>query len=286
MNVVANKQALTLSIVIPAYNEESHLKGCLDSIAGQLEPPDEVIVVDNNSTDKTAAIARQFPFVRLIKEKRQGVVFARDKGFNATTSDIIGRINADSILTPEWVRLTKRHFEQSKVGAVTGLAVTRTFPFAKFMRTTFWSWTYYIISDGYFRVRILWGGNMALRRNVWEELRNEVWHDNWAHEDQDLSILVAKNGVFAVRDNSLHVYIDGQDFHEWSKFKRYMLMRWHTKAHHRKLCTLQTPAAITLPLWKSSLMHIGMIIPGLLFAFTSIVRAILVILFAKLRLNK
>ena len=111
MSSVRSNKPLTLSIVIPAYNEENHLKTCLDSIAAQIDRPEEVIVVDNNSTDKTALIAQSYPFVTLLKEPRQGVVFARDKGFNAAKSQIIGRIDADSVLPPDWVTKVKEFYE-------------------------------------------------------------------------------------------------------------------------------------------------------------------------------
>ena len=56
----------SLSIIIPVYNEESHLRQCLDAIAKQIEKPDEVIVVDNNSTDETVQIAKSFSFVKVL----------------------------------------------------------------------------------------------------------------------------------------------------------------------------------------------------------------------------
>ena len=49
-----------ISIVIPAYNEEKRIEACLKNIVTQIEKPFEVIVVDNNCTDKTAEIAREF----------------------------------------------------------------------------------------------------------------------------------------------------------------------------------------------------------------------------------
>src|SRR4051812_42172740 len=94
---------MNVSIVIPVYNEADQLAACLQAIARQTVRPLEVIVVDNNSTDGTAAIAKRFPFVRLLTEKKQGVVHARNTGFKATRGGIIGRIDADTILPPTWV---------------------------------------------------------------------------------------------------------------------------------------------------------------------------------------
>ena len=102
----------SLSIIIPAYNEARHIKACLDAIAAQTEVPDEVIVVDNNSTDRTVEIANSYPFVTIMNESTQGIVFARNRGFNATTTDIIGRIDADSVLPIDWVTRVKAYYAE------------------------------------------------------------------------------------------------------------------------------------------------------------------------------
>ncbi|HET6924501.1 MAG TPA: glycosyltransferase family A protein, partial [Candidatus Saccharimonadales bacterium] len=88
-------KALTISLVIPVYNEEDHLDACLRSVMAQRIPFDEIVVVDNNSTDKTLWIARTFPNVRIVRETRQGVVHARSTGFDHARGDIIARIDAD-----------------------------------------------------------------------------------------------------------------------------------------------------------------------------------------------
>ena len=72
-----------LSLVIPCYNEQRRIKACLESVARQTVRPSEVLLVDNNSTDGTLRLARQFDFVTILKQPRQGVVFARNAGFDA-----------------------------------------------------------------------------------------------------------------------------------------------------------------------------------------------------------
>src|SRR5579885_2506952 len=94
---------LRISLVIPAHNEESHLAACLDAVAAQTVRPFEVIVVDNNSSDATAEVARSYSFVRVVREPRQGLAFARDAGFDAARGELIGRIDADTLLPPNWV---------------------------------------------------------------------------------------------------------------------------------------------------------------------------------------
>src|SRR5689334_10679087 len=97
------KYSMKTSIVIPVYNEAAQLGACLRAIAQQTVKPLEVIVVDNNSTDGTRAVAEAYDFVTVLEEPRQGVVHARSRGFDAARGDIIARIDADSILPADWL---------------------------------------------------------------------------------------------------------------------------------------------------------------------------------------
>jgi glycosyltransferase involved in cell wall biosynthesis len=92
-----------ISVVIPAYNEEKLLSKCLTSIKNQtFSQPYEIIVVDNNSTDHTAKIARSFK-VRVVSEKRKGISAARQKGAEAARADIIAQTDADTIIDHHWL---------------------------------------------------------------------------------------------------------------------------------------------------------------------------------------
>lgn len=186
------RKRLTLSIIIPVYNEQDYLKHCLQAIACQTVKPDEVLVIDNNSTDKTLEVAKSFPFVRIMSAKKQGVVYARDKGFNAANSDIIARIDADTHLPTHWVKSVKKLFADPNVAAVTGPVAYFDMPRPK---TNYWI-------DHQVRVRLyqrspyapfLFGTNMALRRSVWELVKLKVCHRVDVHEDLDLAIHLMQN---------------------------------------------------------------------------------------------
>lgn len=200
------EKAKSISIVIPAYNEENHLKTCLDAIQNQSVKPDEVIVVDNNSTDHTARVARGYAFVRLLAEKKQGVVFARDRGFNAAKSDIIGRIDADTVLPPNWVERVKKFYSNPANAdrALTGGGYPNNLRLPRF-----WGWLQGQVA---FRINrwllghyILFGSNMALPRAVWNETYPTVCDDTDVHEDLDLAIHVHRLGYKIVYRESLRV---------------------------------------------------------------------------------
>jgi len=97
--------AMKLSIVIPAFNEEKLLPGCLAQLAAALQAnasPDwsaEVIVCDNNSTDATAALARAAGAVVVFEPVNQ-ISRARNAGARAASGDWLLFIDADSYLHP------------------------------------------------------------------------------------------------------------------------------------------------------------------------------------------
>src|SRR5690606_756442 len=115
----------------PVYNEEGQLAGCLDAIARQTVKPLEVIVVDNNSTDNTATIARSYSFVTLMSEKKQGTAHARNAGFNAAKGEIIGRLDGDSVIPDNWVERVQDIFRDESVDAFSGGVTYRNIGWAK-----------------------------------------------------------------------------------------------------------------------------------------------------------
>src|SRR3989344_7547505 len=161
-----SNKSLALSIIIPAYNEEDYIGACLDSIAVQTIKPLEVIVVDNNSTDKTVQIAKKYPFVKILHEKRQHQVFAQATGFNAAKGDILGRIDADSIMPNDWVKKVAAAFvADQKVVAVTGGADPYDVPLRWAGSAIFHG---YIFSAGLIGgQRMLFGSNCAVRDSAW-----------------------------------------------------------------------------------------------------------------------
>jgi len=92
-----------VSVVVPAYNEALMLPSCLEALKEQVyKGKYEIIVVDNNSTDLTPKIAKIYR-ARVIKEKRRGVSFARQAGFNAARGEFILSTDADTIVPPNWI---------------------------------------------------------------------------------------------------------------------------------------------------------------------------------------
>lgn len=192
----------SLSIIIPVFNEEDYLTACLDAIEAQTVAPDEVIVVDNNSTDASVDIAQRYPFVKVIKQQRQGVVYARDKGFDSAASALIGRIDADTLLPPNWVESVKIIMNDDTVSAATGPVSYYDMP----APATNYKLDHAIRKNLYRgapHVPFLFGSNMVLRSDSWQSLRDEVCRSKEIHEDLDLAVHLMQQNKFISYEKTL-----------------------------------------------------------------------------------
>ncbi|MHC5190567.1 MAG: glycosyltransferase family 2 protein, partial [Planctomycetota bacterium] len=81
---------MKISVVIPAYNAEKHIARAIDSVLAQTRPADEIIVVDDGSTDATAEVVRSYgEKVIFIQQENAGVSVARNAGIEAASGDWI-----------------------------------------------------------------------------------------------------------------------------------------------------------------------------------------------------
>src|ERR1035437_8266655 len=98
---IRNEDLMSISVVIPAYNASRFIAATLQSVWGQTVPADEIVVVDDGSTDDTAAIAESFgPPVRAYRRpnSRQGA--SRNFGVKQTSSEWIAFTDADDLWEP------------------------------------------------------------------------------------------------------------------------------------------------------------------------------------------
>ena len=95
----------TIAVIIPAYQAEAFIRATLDSVARQTRPPEQIIVVDDGSTDATAdrvemwAVKTGIP-VRLERQHNQGPSAARNKAIRLATTDYVAPLDADDLMQP------------------------------------------------------------------------------------------------------------------------------------------------------------------------------------------
>ena len=93
----------TVSVIIPNFNYDKTLDACLRSVYAQTHPPDEVIVVDDGSTDRSRDVARRFPCTLIEIGTNRGVSAARNAGAAASSGDILFFLDSDEALAVDAV---------------------------------------------------------------------------------------------------------------------------------------------------------------------------------------
>ena len=115
-------------MIVPFYNAEHTLPFCLKALAAQQLESYEVILVDNNSTDGSAAIAKAFAAghaasVTCVLEEKQGPSYARNTGASLANGDILAFTDSDCIPDPDWLGHLSGEFGSEDIGAVAGRIV-------------------------------------------------------------------------------------------------------------------------------------------------------------------
>lgn len=227
------KQPLSVSIVIPTHNEADTIYDCLKAIEEQTIKPYEVILVDNNSTDATVDIASRFSFVTLMRETRQGVVHARNTGFDVVIGEIIGRIDGDTIISPDWVESLRQIFTDENVSAVTGATHYRDMLFSKqwdFLDRQLRHTLSYVLSPQV----ALQGANMAIRRSTWRQIRTHTCAIAGIHEDFDIGLHAQAQGMKLVYDVRLKASLKMRQLQNgWLAFARYVFTCPQTYMAHK-----------------------------------------------------
>ncbi|MFO0703568.1 MAG: glycosyltransferase family A protein [Patescibacteria group bacterium] len=214
---------MKISVVIPAYNEEKMLGKCLEAISKQSLLPDEVIVVDNNSVDKTVDVAKSFPFVKLVRETEQGMIPARNRGVSEATGDVVVRCDADTIAYRHWIEVIKKSFENKDIDAMSGPADYYDLPlkpfFTKLQTLVFFdTWRFFK------KTELMFGSNMAFKKTIWNKvLPSLAKHDPEMHEDMDIAIHIARAGGKILYNPKMKVSISARRFtNQWYSLPDYL----------------------------------------------------------------
>lgn len=251
------KKLPTVSIVIPAYNESESIERCLLSCIDQTRRAHEIIVVNNLSTDNTAAIVRRVQkdykdkaTIRLFNQtEAQGIIPTRNLGLNRATGDVLGRIDADSIIDSRWVREVQRIFSDSEVMAASGPVVYHDMPARRFgakaddqIRNTL----DHLARDHKF----LFGSNMAIRATAWHEIKNDICldHEDELHEDMDIALHMYQRDMKIVYDRQMLGGMSARRLEDSPReFYRYVMRYERTyKRHDIKSAAARIPIFIYL----------------------------------------
>lgn len=185
----------TISIVVPAFNEENYLPRCLQTLKNQdYEKEVEIIVVNNNSTDKTEEIAKSFK-TRVVREAKQGLIFAKQAGCDHARGKIIAVLDADNLVPRWWLKTIDGVLSENGIAATTG-------PYLIPKRAPWWARLY--ATAGTHLIEIvqllthtsphIWGGNVAFRKKDFESIGGYDTSFSFAADELKLRISLQKLG--------------------------------------------------------------------------------------------
>ncbi|GAP54751.1 glycosyltransferase family A protein [Arthrobacter sp. 92] len=215
----------TISVVIPSRNDAQMLASCLAALARQSRRADEIIVIDNSSTDNTAAVCEAAQ-VRRISVDLPGIAASTAAGFDAARSEIIARLDTDSRPPADWLQRIEAILDKSgPLSAVTGPG-----DFYGSSRLVCWLGRHLYLG-GYFRAvgllmghPPLFGSNFALSADVWERLRDAVIRNNpCVHDDFDISYHLRPD-MAVYYEPALRVGVSARPFESWHSLGRRLAM--------------------------------------------------------------
>ncbi len=177
------KVNLKVSIVIPAYNEEETIERTIKSLLKQTYGNYEILVVDNNSKDKTKKIASDY--VRTITETKQGYIFAVKRGVSETDGEIVTICDADSIYPSKWLESMMKSFRDERVVATYGSAKFHdTGLFMSFISLI--AYSSFLIVSKFFGLDNTAGFNFLFRRDAYEKIGG--YDENWKWGSPDIEL--------------------------------------------------------------------------------------------------
>jgi glycosyltransferase involved in cell wall biosynthesis len=102
---------LSVTVVIPVFNGERYLGEAIESVLAQSSPAQEIVVIDDGSTDRSAEIATSYgKVVRCVRQDNAGCVAARNRGIEEARGELIALLDADDSFSPEKLALQREHF--------------------------------------------------------------------------------------------------------------------------------------------------------------------------------
>ncbi len=208
VSAVAPEQAMHVSVIVPAYNEEKVIVKTVERILGSDHKDLEVIVIDDGSQDNTMGVLQSAfgsnPRVALIRVANGGKAAALNIGLERATGDILVALDADTQFQHDTIPRLVRWFVDPEIGAVAGNAKVGN----RINMITRWQALEYIVAQNLERralaalgtLTVIPGAVGAWRKSVLQSMGG--FHSDTLAEDQDLTIGIQVRGARVRFDSS------------------------------------------------------------------------------------
>ena len=231
---------MQISVIVCAHNEEAFIAACVCSLLAQTRLPDEIIVINNASSDRTGQVARGLPGVRVIDEPKKGLVVARELGRHQAIGDLLVYIDADCRAPLNWLERIERRFDRDP--ALTALSGNYRF--------YDWDWWGRLLIRAYdFTLGpathllaktlglgvVFYGGNFAVRRDALERIGGFDTSIEFHGEDTNVGRRLFKRGRVALAYDCF-LYTSARRYNAMGKgavFRLYVRNFVSELLHHR-----------------------------------------------------
>jgi glycosyltransferase involved in cell wall biosynthesis len=232
---------LIISVIVCAHDEERFLGPCLHSVLAQSRPPDEVLVINNASRDRTRDVAAAVPGVRVIDEPRKGLVVARERGRAEARGDLLVYLDADCRAPLGWLeRIERRFLRNPRLLALSGNY--RFYDWDRWGRTLLRAYDLtlgpathvlvkYILQLGV----VFYGGNFAVRRSALDRIGGFDTTIEFHGEDTNLGRRLFRIGHVELRYDCF-LYTSARRYNAMGKgavFRLYVRSFVSELLHHR-----------------------------------------------------
>jgi len=243
---------MTISVIVCAHNEARYLPACLHSVLAQSRLPDELLVINNASTDETSLVASQIPHVRVVDEPRKGLVVARETGRRHASGDLLIYLDADCRAPLTWLERIERRFDRDAALIAlsgpyryydwdwTGRALIRAYDFTLAPATQ-------LLVKHLLRVgTIFYGGNFAVRKEALERIGGFDTSIEFHGEDTNVGrrlFAIGKVGLF----HDCYLYTSARRYVAMGKgavFRLYVRNFTSELLHHRPKDTVHLDVRI------------------------------------------
>lgn len=232
---------MTISVIVCAHNEERYLGPCLVSLAAQTRPPDEILVINNASTDRTALVASAIPDVRVVNERKKGLVVARERGRLESRGDLLVYVDADCRAPSDWLSLIEGHFGRDRsLVALSGNY--RYYDWDWFGRALLRAYDLTLGPATHLLVKyvlrigvVFYGGNFAVRRDALQRIGGFDTTIEFHGEDTNLGRRLSRIGNVALRYDCF-LYTSARRYNSLGKaavFRLYVRNFVSELLHHR-----------------------------------------------------
>lgn len=236
-NRPSNQSLLTVSVIVPARNEEDNLALCLHSLLQSTYHNYDIIVVNDRSSDRTGEIANsfatQYPQIKVIHamEEREGNLKGKPGalhlGIKHSHSDLIMMTDADCTVADTWIESIAKQFNNPHVGLVASYTVVQGKSFFEHMQDMEWLMNHTLACIGVSLDQPLgcFGNNLSIRRDVYNQIGGYPGIPFSVTEDLTLLQTVHKSGWKIMYPCDHDCAVETKPCINWSDFIK-QLQRW------------------------------------------------------------